>query len=113
MKELRRRATDLFEQHFSEQKICGDNNLAVGFFISGETTIVQVALSLRYSNTEFAGNIWKAIVTQESGHPVAHLVCLSKPGTNKKHTRPSSRAIIAWAERNHGIHVDVSELISN
>lgn len=113
VQELRRRANDLFEQDFSEQKICGDNNLAVDFFIPEESTIIEVALSLRNPNTEFERDTLKALMAQEAGHPVAQLVLLSKPGALKKHTQPSSRTITAWAERNHKIRVEVRELTRN
>ena len=113
MQELRRRANNLFGQDFSEQKICGDNNLAVDFFIPEESAVVEVALSLRNSNTEFERDILKALMAQEAGYPMAQLVFLSKPGAVKRHAQPSSRAIVAWAERNHGIHVEVRELTSS
>lgn len=109
MRELRHRANDAFKRDYSERKICGDNNLAVDFFIPEESTIVEVALSLRNPNTEFERDVLKALMAREAGHPVAQLVLLAKPGAIKRHAQPSSRAITAWAERNHGIRIEILE----
>lgn len=114
MRELRHRANDVFERDYSERKICGDNTkLAVAFFIPEESTIVEVALSLRNPNTEFERDILKALMAQEAGHPVARLVFLSKPGAIRRHAQPGSRAITAWVVRNHGIRIEVLELAND
>lgn len=110
MRELLRRANDLFEQDLSEQKICGDNNLAVDFFIPEESTIVEVALRSCNPNTEFEHDILRTFMAQEAGHPVTQLVFIAKPGANYRHAQPGSRAIVAWAERNHELRVEIREL---
>ena len=112
MQELRYRATNLLGQDYSEQKVCGDNGLAVDFFFPNESAILEVALSLRNSNTEFERDILKALMAQEAGHSVTRLQFLSKPGAISKHMQPSSRAIISWALRNHGLKVEIRELLA-
>lgn len=113
MQELRRRADDLFGQDLSEQQICGDNRLAVDFFFPEEATVIEVALGLRNPSSEFERDILKALLAQEAGYPVTRLVFLSKPGANRRRTQPGSRDIMAWAERNHNLRIEIRELTSN
>lgn len=110
MRELRIRAKDALGIDYAEQKICGSSKLAVDFFIPEEGTVVEVALGLRNPNTEFERDILKALMAQEEGYPIARLVFLSKPGAIKRHSQSSSRGIVAWTERTHGINVEIREL---
>jgi hypothetical protein len=112
MQALRRRADGTFRTDFAERKICGPNGLCVDYYFPEEATIVEIAMGLRNPNSEFERDILKAIMAQDAGHAVKHLVFISKPGAAKKCAQPSSRAIIDWAARAHGIVVDVHELLS-
>jgi hypothetical protein len=110
MQELRRRAVATFGHDFAEQKICGPNGLCVDYYFPDEATIVEIAMGLRNPNSEFERDILKAIMAQDAGQAVQHLVFIAKPGATKKCGQPSSRAIIDWAGRAHGLIVEVHEL---
>lgn len=112
MAELRMRAASTFGQDFAEQRISGDNNLAVDYYFPEEATIVEIAMSLRNPGSEFERDLLKAIMAQETGSPVRRLLFLAKPGAVARHAQPSSRAIISWAERAHGITVEIREFTS-
>lgn len=110
MKGLRRSVENSLGSGYAEQRISGDNRLAVDFFVPNEATIIEVALSLRNSNTEFERDVLKALMAQEMGCPVKRLLFVSKPGATKRHEQPSSRAIVEWVERNHNISIEIREL---
>ncbi len=94
----------------SEQRICGESNLAVDFYLENEETIVEIALSLRNPNCEFERDILKALMAQDEGYRVARLVFVSKPGGVRRLAQPSSRAIITWVRRNHDLRIEVEDL---
>lgn len=62
MKGLRRSVENSLGSGYAEQRISGDNRLAVDFFVPNEATIIEVALSLRNSNTEFERDVLKALM---------------------------------------------------
>lgn len=110
MRELQLRATQAFGADHSEQRICGDNRLAVDFFFPKDASIVEVALSLHNPLSEFEKDILKALMAQEEGYAVTGLVFISKPGASVRCSRPGTKAVISWAERKHNLRVDVWEL---
>jgi len=112
MRELRTRARNTFGIDLSERRICGDNNLAVDFYLPDEATIIEIALSLRNPNSEFERDILKALLAKECEYPVERLIFVSKPGAIKRHSRPSSKAIVSWVERNYDIKIEIRELVS-
>jgi len=112
MAELRARANLAFGLDLSEQRICGDNHLAVDFFFPEEQTVVEVALSLRNPNSEFERDIIKTVMAKEFGSKVRRLLFVCKPGAIKKHSQPSSKAIMSWAKRTHDVQVEIRELAS-
>src|SRR5437773_6761578 len=109
MTELNARALRDFGQRYHQQQISGDNAMSVDFYFPDEATIVEVAMSLRNSNSEFERDVLKAIMAQEAGNPVTHIIFLSKPGVHARSQAPSSQAIIAWAQAAHGLTVEVRE----
>ena len=109
MRELGRRAATAFGHSFAEQRISGDNKLAVDFYFPDEATIVEVAMSLRNPASEFERDILKAIMAQEAGHAVQRLIFLSKPGALARCAQPGLRAFADWAQRAHGILIEVRE----
>ena len=110
MAELRKRAKKVFQENFSEQRICGDNGLAVDFYFPEEETIVEIALSIRNPQSEFEHDLFKSLLAKEQGYKVTHLVFVTKPRASDHHKQPSSQAIISWVEQKHGIDVDIREL---
>jgi hypothetical protein len=113
MKELRSQAIIIFQEDFSEKKICGDNNLSVDFYFPSESTVVEVALSLRNSNSEFERDILKTILGRKSGYAINKLVFISKHPAIKRRYEPASRSIIDLVQREFGITVIITELVNN
>ena len=110
--ELNRRAHVLFGTDYAEQKICGDTNHAVDYYFQDESTIVEVALTLRTPNSEFEKDILKALMAQEN-YPVDRLVLIGKPGAVQKCSMPSRTSIIDWAKRTHNLQIDVYDIQNN
>ena len=112
MKELRVRAKSTFGTDYSEQCVCGDNNLAVDFYFPDEATVVEVALGLRNPLSEYERDIFKALMAKEEGNSVSNLLFITKPGGLQRISRPGTKAIAEWAERIHGLRIEVVELES-
>jgi hypothetical protein len=110
MRELRAAAMKATGKEYAERRICGDNNLAVDYYIDQEETVIEIALSLRNPNCEFERDILKVLMAQEAGVPVKRIVFLAKPGGVKRVGQPSSQAMVAWAARNHGLEIIVRDL---
>src|SRR5437867_5518197 len=107
MKELRSRALRAFNEDYAEKKICGQNNLCVDYYFRDEATIIEVALGLRNPTSEYERDILKAIMAQDSGYAVSHLVFISKPGAKKRLAQPGAVAIAGWAERICRIKIEI------
>lgn len=110
MRELRAAVEQATGKDYSEKRICGDNNLAVDFFVEEEQAVIEIALSLRNPNCEFERDILKVLMAQEAGVRVKRLVLVAKPGGQKRVGQPSSQAIVAWAWRMHGLEIVVRDL---
>ena len=113
MKELQNQAKELFGEDFSEKGICGDNKFAVDFFFPKEATIVEIALTLRNSNSEFHKDIFKAILSQKADNTIKKLIFVSKPGANRRHEESASQSIISLVEKEFGITIIIRELSNN
>ena len=111
MAKLRQRAIETFGRDFSEAQISGENRLAVDFYFPHARTAIEIALSLRNSNTEFERDILKALMANACGNPVSTLVFISKPGATKRLAEPAPRAIMAWVRDTHGLAIEVRELV--
>jgi hypothetical protein len=105
MRELRAAVQNATGRDYSEKRICGDNALAVDFFVEDEATVIEIALSLRNPNCELERDILKVLMAQELGRPIRRLIFLAKPGGEKRLRQPSSQAIVAWAARNHRLQI--------
>jgi len=111
MEELKKRTKDKFGCNLAEKLICRDNKSTVDFYFREKETIVEVALSLHNSLSEFEKDIIKAILAvQVGGHPVKKLLFVSKPEAEKRHEAPLSRSIISWVKKDYGIEVEIKEL---
>ncbi len=110
MKTIQNRAKDAFGQDYSEKKISGKTNFAVDFWFPDEMTIVEFALTLRNSSSEFHKDILKALLAVDSGVKVQRLFFISKPGAIKRHNEPASRAIINWLKNKYQIETSIFEL---
>jgi len=110
MLKLRKLAHDTFGYDYSEKKIAGTTNFAVDFWFPEEKTIVEIALTLRNSASEFHKDIFKALLAVDSGADVRQLVFISKPGAIRRHSEPASMAITNWLREKHGIETTIFEL---
>ena len=110
MKTIQNRAKDAFGQDYSEKKISGKTNFAVDFWFPDEMTIVEFALTLRNSSSEFHKDILKALLAVDSGVKIQRLFFISKPGAIKRHNEPASRAIINWLKNKYQIETSIFEL---
>lgn len=110
MRKLRERAERLFGCDYSEKKICGKTSLAVDFYFPDEKTIVEVALGLPNSATEFEKDVLKAIMAGETGQNVEKLIFISRAGGTKKCCQPGRSAVRQWAQTKHGLHIEVHDL---
>lgn len=110
MRVLRSAADREFGRNYSEQKICGENSFAVDFYFPSEATIVEVALGLPNPASEFEKDVLKALMAKEAGAPVDRLFFISRPGAIKKCEQPGRAAIRLWANRKHGLRIEVHEL---
>ena len=110
MRELRQQACNRFGVDCGEKKICGANAFAVDFYFSDEATIVEVALGLPNSASEFEKDILKAIIAQEHGQRVERLLFISRAGAEKKCSQPGRRSVREWARTKHRLSIEVFEL---
>jgi hypothetical protein len=110
MAELRSRAGALFGHDYAEQKISGDNNLAIDFYFPDEATVVEVAFGLRNPLSEYERDVLKTLMAKELGTQVSKLLFITKPGGIKRTNQPGARAIADWAYKKHSLAIDVVEL---
>jgi len=110
MRNIRKFAMDVFGHDYSEKKISGRTNFAVDFWFPDEMTIVEIALTLKNSSSEFHKDIFKALLAVDSGAEVRRLVFISKPGAIKRHNEPASLAITSWLQKKYGIETKIFEL---
>jgi len=112
MRDLRSAVKAETRTDYSERRICGDSKLAVDFFIEQEHTVIEVALGLRNSNSEFERDILKVLMAQEAGARVRRLVFIAKPGGEKRVRQASSSAMVEWVARNHQLEIVVRDLVA-
>ena len=111
LKKLREKVKSELGSEFSGKGICGESNkLEPDFYVPKEKTIVEVALSLRNSNSEFERDIFKAFLAQRCGKKVERLIFISKHGASGCHEQPSSKAIMDWVKKEHGISIEIRDL---
>lgn len=107
---LRNLASEAFDKDYSQKMISGDTKFTVNFWFPGEMTVVECALTLRNSSSEFHKDIFKVLLAVDSGKRIRNLVFLCKPGALKRHSEPASRAIIDWLKKNYDVETKIVEL---
>ena len=80
------------------------------FFTVRVMPVVEFALTLRNSSSEFHKDIFKVLLAVDSGEKVNKLVFISKPGAIKRHSEPASKAITDWLKRKYEIEITIIEL---
>lgn len=104
------KATKEFGQDYSEKNICGPNSLSVDFYFPDEGVIVEVALGLKNSNTEYEKDILKAIMAKSLGNKVEKLVFITKLGGAKKCNQPGRVAVKEWLLSANKIEMEIMDL---
>jgi len=107
-KQLRSRAFADFCQDYAEKKICGDDRISVDYYFGD--TVVEIALDLRNSEGAFERGILKVVMAIGEGHPISRLLFLAKNGARARCRSSHRAAMIAWAGKEYGFEVEVSEL---
>lgn len=110
MKTIRLHAIKAFGEDLSEQKLCGDNSLAVDFYFEKEATIVEIAFGLPNPGSEFEKDVLKAILAKKRGTRVDRLFFISRPGGKRKCAQPGRAAVANWLNRAHRIRIEVHDL---
>jgi len=109
MKTLKQRMSVLLNDDFSEKKICDGNEFAVDYYFPSESTIVEIALSIKKPNSEYEKDILKAVIAKENGLSVKRLIFISKEGAKKKCNQPARKRIKEWLNKNYDIQLEVWE----
>lgn len=110
MREIRQAAHEIFGADYSEKKISHNTNFAVDFWFPDEMTVVEFALTLRNSSSEFHKDILKVLLAIDFGKEIHRLVFISKPGAIKRHNEPASKAITSWLKRKYDVETTIIEL---
>jgi len=110
--ELQIKANKVFNEDFSEKKICGENSLPVDYYFPDENTIIEIAFGLKKPNSEFEKDILKAIMAKKFDEKISKLIFITKPGGEKKCNQPGRKAIRNWVKESHNIEVEVFDLIN-
>jgi len=110
MKNLQSEMIKFFKIDYSEKRISGVNSFAVDFYIPEEKSIVEIALGLPNSASEFEKDILKAIIAKENKLDIEKLVFISRAGAIKKCSQPGRRAIKEWAKNAYNLDINIFEL---
>ncbi|HAB53672.1 MAG TPA: hypothetical protein DCE80_16105 [Ignavibacteriales bacterium] len=110
MRNVRQTAHEVFGVDYSEKKISHNTNFAVDFWFPDEMTVVEFALTLRNSSSEFHKDIFKVLLAIDCGEKIQRLVFISKPGAIKRHNEPASKAIKSWLKTKYNVEMTIIEL---
>ena len=105
--ELRSRAFAEFCVDYAGKPICG-GVFSFDYLIGSR--VVEIAMNLRDQNSEFERGILKVLMAQSELLTVTHLLFLAKTGARARCDIPTRKAVVAWAEREYGVRVEVREL---
>lgn len=103
---IKEKATEVFSADFSEQSICGGNNLRVDYYFPDERCIVEIALSIGNPTSEFERDIFKALLAKER-HPVDSLLFVTKKTFIRRMKNPSVQSICQWVKKHHQLSISV------
>jgi hypothetical protein len=111
MKDLRLLAKDRFGSDFSEKKVCKDTKHAFDFYIPDEGSVVEVALSLHNSLSEYEKDIFKCLLAKEGGMNIKSLLFIAKPGALGRHDAAGSKRIRELVWKHFSVWVDILEIL--
>ncbi len=107
--QLNERVGEALAHVTAQAAVCGECGLTVDFYSPNDGLIVEVALGLKYPNSEFEKDILKAILAREYDKRIVTLMLIGRPGGEKACAAPGRHSMIAWAGRN-GLDVIVRDL---
>ena len=113
MKALRKGAEGALGRDYSEKSVCKTTKHAFDFYIPEERTVIEVALSLRNSGSEFERDIFKCLIAREDGALIDFLFFISKPGAMARHEAAGSKRIMKLVKQQFGLEVIIFELMPN
>ncbi len=86
------------------------NRQSVDFWLEDEQTIMEVEYGLWSSDPSLEKEIFKALLAQDAGKDVRHLILIGDPGSIRRWQAPTPRSVMDWVERHHHIRVQIWEL---
>jgi hypothetical protein len=112
MKLLNEAASGLLGKDLSNKKVCATTDACFDFYVPDERAVIEIALSLRNSNSEYEKDIFKCLIGKVNGLLIDKLILVSKPGGLAKQAEPYRQAVAEVARRN-GLAVIVCDLQKN
>ncbi len=109
MSNLRQLVKDALGMDFSEAIVSSASDSKFDFYIPDEATVIEVALSLRNSNSEYEKDVFKCLIAKRAGKQIERLMLLSKPGALAAQT-PYRKAVSELAKASFGVTIHVLEL---
>ena len=83
---------------------------AFNFYLPETATVVEIALPLWESDSDFERDLFKCLLASEQGKPVDRLVFIGCQGTLETSTLPSRQAILKFVEEKYGLAVAMMEI---
>jgi len=111
MEGLRTLAQLQFGAELHEKQCVSGANFRFDFYLPDETTVIEIALSLRNPNSEFEKDLLKCVLAKKQGLPISDLLLISKPGGMKKALEPGRKRMGELVEADFGIKVEVWDLV--
>lgn len=107
---LKSRVVEEFGSGVVNQFLAKGHGQSVDFWLEEEQTIVEVEFSMLTLLPVLEKEVFKALLAQDEGKDVRHLVLIGDPGAVRQYRTPTARSVMQWVEREHGIRVQVREL---
>ncbi len=93
-----------------ERQAIGGARYAFDYYIAREQAVVEVALSIHKSNTEFEKDVLKCLLAKQNGLKIRRLVFVGKPGAKRRLSEGGPLAIASYAKNAAGIIIQVEEI---
>jgi hypothetical protein len=97
----------------SEKPLYVKSNSKFDFYIPGEQTVIEVALSLRSPTTEFEKDILKVLIFNQKHsieERIKKLIFIGKIGAVEKCKQGLRLDMIAWAKEIHCLEIEVKDI---
>ena len=108
--ELKAFAKKKFQGDFAERSVMGGTNLRFDYYFPKEKTVIEIALSLHNSNTEFEKDLLKCLLARTQGMLVKELWFFTRTQGVESLDRPARRAFIDYVEKIHSLKIKIFSL---